>query len=541
MKDITSSKLIILVSAFLIAFGNIAFFSNVLDIYPANLHNMLFLASLAIVFACIIIMLLSLVCYKHTTKPVLITLLILSALAAYFMDTYNVIIDDGMIDNIFKTDAAESFDLISLKQMLYLISLGIIPSIFIYKANILFAVPRKEIIGRLKLLGASCAVSIALIVVFGNFYAPFIREHKPLRYYANPSYYLYSTGKYLSNYFDDRTQQLAMIGLDAKTPPNDPERQLVIFVVGETARADHFSLNGYQKQTTPSLEKEQVISFTNTWSCGTSTSESVPCMFSVYGHDHYSKSKAQATENLLDVLQHAGVNVIWLDNNSDSKGVALRVAYESYKSSDKNPLCDVECRDEGMLTNLQGYIDGHPKGDIFIVLHQMGNHGPAYYKRYPAGFEHFLPVCRTNQLEDCTAEEINNAYDNAILYTDYFLSKVIELLKQNSSQFETGLLYASDHGESLGEYGVYLHGLPYMIAPESQKHVPMIMWFSDSIAKELDLDSLRAKNMNQYSHDNIFHTVLGLFEVNTAVYKKSLDIIDHVREPEHKLLSGFQP
>jgi lipid A ethanolaminephosphotransferase len=539
-KQVTTSKLIILVSVFLIAFGNSAFFSNVLRVYPFNTENSLFLISLAIVFGLFIVILLSLVCYKHTTKPILITVILISSVTAYFMDSYNVVIDDNMIINAIETNYAETMDLISFKFFLYLTLLGIMPSILIYKLDLVRAKQKDEIISRLKLLGFSFAVTISLILVFGNFYASFAREHKLLRYYANPTYYIYSAGKYIGNYSDVGPTHLTTIGLDAKTPAVDNDRELIVFVVGETARADHFSLNGYKKKTNPYLEKQRVLSFKNVRSCGTATAESVPCMFSVYNRDDFTRTKAKTTENLLDVLQRAGVNVVWLDNNSDSKGVALRVPYEDYRTPDRNPVCDSECRDEGMLTRLQSYIDKPGQGDIFIVLHQMGNHGPAYYKRYPPQFEKFSPACKSNQLENCNIGEINNAYDNSILYTDYFLSKVIELLKKNSNQFEAALFYVSDHGESLGKYGLYLHGLPYMIAPEAQKRVPMIMWFSDSIEEEVNLRLLKTKINNQYSHDNIFHTVLGLFEINTAEYDKSLDIIDHEKDTEHHVLAEFQ-
>ena len=285
-------------------------------------------------------------------------------------------------------------------------------------------------------------------------------------------------------------------------------------------------MNGYDKKTNPYLEQENVISFDNMWACGTSTAYSVPCMFSIYGRSDFSKSKAQSTENILDILQRVGVNVIWLDNNSDSKGVADRIPYQSFKSSKNNPVCDIECRDEGMLTNLQTYIDSHLTGDIFIVLHQMGNHGPSYYKRYPKQFETFNPVCNSNQLEQCTQEEISNTYDNAIVYTDYFLSKAIQLLKGNASKFESALVYVSDHGESLGENNLYLHGLPYMIAPDTQIHVPIIMWFSDSFDKEdVNIEQLKKQKHQKLSHDNLFHTILGLMEIKSSVYDKKMDIV----------------
>jgi lipid A ethanolaminephosphotransferase len=318
---------------------------------------------------------------------------------------------------------------------------------------------------------------------------------------------------------------MKVIGKDALITQHDEDLELVILVVGETARSDHFSLNGYTRDTNPLLAREKVASFRNVWACGTSTAISVPCMFSIYDQDGYSKSKAARTENVLDILQRAGVSVLWLDNNSDSKGVALRVPYQSYKSPDINPECDSECRDLGMLSNLQEHIDAHPDGDLLIVLHQMGNHGPAYYKRYPAEFERYTPVCQTNELAQCDRQSIDNTYDNAILYTDYFLSQVIELLKRNAKQFEAAMFYVSDHGESLGENNLYLHGLPNLLAPDTQKHVPMIFWYSDSFLEDgISVDLLRDQLDEKLSHDNVFHTLLGLFEVETGVYDPKRDL-----------------
>jgi lipid A ethanolaminephosphotransferase len=418
------------------------------------------------------------------------------------------------------TNVAESVELFSFKLVLYVIFLGVVPSIFIYNTTIIW----QGAVARIKLFGWTLLSIVAIVIGFSDFYMSFFREHKPLRYYANPSYYIFSTGKYISSVFKSSSLPFKAIGLSATTSNADLDRELIIFVVGETARADRFSLNGYSKETNPLLKKEQVISYSNFWSCGTSTAVSVPCMFSNYNELNYSKEKVRSTENALDILKHAGVNVLWLDNNSDSKGVADRVPYQSYREQDTNPICDIECRDVGMLRNLQSYINEHPTGDIFIVLHQMGNHGPAYYKRYPAEFEKFTPVCKTAQLENCSIEEINNAYDNAILYTDYFLSEVIGLLKKNTRNFEAAMLYVSDHGESLGENGLYLHGLPNFAAPDTQRHVPVIFWASHNFDEINSVELLKKKNI-KYTHDNIFHTILGLVEIESPEYIKRMDII----------------
>ena len=115
----------------------------------------------------------------------------------------------------------------------------------------------------------------------------------------------------------------------------------------------------------------------------------------------------------------------------------------------------------------------------------MGSHEPAYYKCYPESFNTFKPACNSLELSSCTNKEINNAYDNAIFYTDYFLSHVISLLKENTPKFEITMFYISDHGESLGESGLYLHGMPYIFAPDSQTKVPLIVWASET--SDIDL------------------------------------------------------
>ncbi len=530
MKPVTLSKLVVMTSIFVLLFGNMTFITNVIEVYPLSFKNGVFLFSLALVFGGVTSLLLALVCFKYTVKPILIAVLLMSSSAAYFMDTYNVVIDEVMINNIINTDTNESKDLFGFYQLLYLLFLGVIPSLYVYKTKIAFQHLKVAVASRVFLIVFSLMLVLLPIYLLSDFYASFLREHKLLRQYANPSYYLYSAIKYSGSSFDSMTVPFKVIAPEAKIPTSDVDRELVILVVGETARSDHFSLNGYDKLTNPYLEKQAVVSFNNVWSCGTSTSVSVPCMFSIYDQSSYDRVKADSTENVLDILKRSGANVLWLDNNSSSKGVADRIDYESYKSADKNSVCDIECRDVGMLRGIQPYIDQHPKGDIVIVLHQMGNHGPAYYKRYPESFRKFVPTCDTNQLQNCNPTEISNTYDNAILYTDYFLSKVIQLLKINNNKFEAAMLYISDHGESLGENNLYLHGLPYILAPDNQKRVPLIMWFGESFRHEINFESLKNNTDTQYSHANIFHTMLGLMEVETKVYDKAMDIIE--RDPE---------
>jgi len=523
-SGISTNTLIVVLAVVLALFYNQTFFSNLTTTYPIIWNNVGFLASVAVVLVAAFVFLFSLISHRKTIKPIAIVFLLISSITAYFMDSYNIIIDDQMLQNALLTDTAEILDLISLKMLLYFLFLGIVPAIIVYHIPIRALPLKSALYGRLQLLLGSLILAAILILAFSSHYATFFREHKTLRFYTNPTFYIYSTIKYATQVIETEKAVIQPIGEDAHIPARNPHRELIVFVLGETARADRFSLNGYPRETNPLLKNDNVISFSNVSACGTSTAVSVPCIFSIYDRSKHSDAKAQSTENVLDILNRSGVNVLWRDNNSSSKGVALRVPYESYKSPDKNPVCDDECRDEGMLDGLQEYIDSHAGEDMFIVLHQMGNHGPAYYKRYPKSFEKFTPACETSQLEECSKEEIDNAYDNAILYTDYFLSRVIALLKNNSAAFETGMLYVSDHGESLGENGLYLHGLPYFLAPDTQTQIPVIMWFGENY-DEIDNESLRLKRNNSYSHDNLFHTILGLMEVQSEVYNNDMDIV----------------
>lgn len=518
--------LILGVALFLILATNGAFFKHVLEVYPLTLHTAPMIASLGIVLMGAMVIVFSLFSSRYVLKPFLITVLLLSSLVAYFMSAYNIIVDTHMIQNILETNINESMDLLSIQQVLYFLLLGVLPSIIVYRIKITPMTLKRSLIESVQSIAVAVGIIVVIIFAFSKFYTSFFREHKPLRYYSNPTFYLYSIGQYVHQSFSHEMTGLQPLGLDAHVFDGAP-RKLIILVVGEAVRWDHFSLNGYGRETNPLLKKEDIVNFTQFTSCGTETAVSVPCMFSSLGREHYSKEVAQHTENILDVLAHAGTTILWRDNNSDSKGVAIRHTYEDYQKSDKNTMCeDGECRDEGMLVGLQEYINAHPKGNIVIVLHQMGNHGPAYYKRYPKAYEKFTPVCKTNQLEQCTQAEITNGYDNTILYTDTFLTKVIDVLQKNDSTFATAMFYVSDHGESLGEKGLYLHGFPYAIAPEAQKHVPAVMWFGKQYAVNKAL--LKERSKEPYTHDFIFHTMLGMTDVNTSIYQSELDILHGV-------------
>ena len=522
-KKISQVNLILFVGAFLTITGNFTFFEKTLQVYPFS-ENWLFLASLFLFLFTFLTAILLIVCYRWTIKPILIFLLLVSSVLIYSTNNYGIVFDHNMITNTIETDTSEFSDLISIQSILYFSLLGLLPSYFVWKVKIINFSLKRQLWQRLKVFLTLIVVFIVVVLSFSKYYTSFARENRDLRLYITPTYFLYSSVKYIDSQIETSAKPFKVIGLDAKINKRSDNRRLVIFVIGEAARRDHMSINGYDLKTNPNLEKEDIISFKEMTSCGTDTALSVPCMFSLLGRDSYSHSKGKNMSNVLDLVSHAGASVLWLENNSSSKSVADRVEFRDYRTSKINPICNPECRDEGMLINLQNYIDQQNSKDVLIVLHTMGSHGPAYYKRYPENFEVFKPICKTNQLNECTDTEIRNAYDNTILYTDYVLSQVIELLKRNSQVSDAAMFYISDHGESLGEGGLYLHGMPYFMAPDEQIDVAAFMWLDDSMSRVFDKNIIKENAELPQTQDSLFHTLLGLMDVETELYEKDLDL-----------------
>jgi len=459
---------------------------------------------------------------------VLIAMVMIAAVCGYFTDAYGTIFDTNMLINSIQTDQGEAMGLMSLSFFIRVFLLGVIPAVIIAKIRIKRVPLRRALWQKALTLTSSIALMAVCLLPFGDQYATFFRQHKMVRSYANPITPIYSVIKLGTDYIDElrRPDTLTLHATDAKriTPTagtSAAKPKLMVFVVGETVRADHIALNGYKRDTTPLLASQpNIYSFRNATSCGTSTAYSVPCMFSYANRENYDYNTADYNENVLDTLNKQGVKVVWRDNNSSSKGVANRVTFEDFKTPDVNPNCDEECRDIGMLDGFDTLVksdtgvtaDGSAK-DTLILLHQMGNHGPAYYKRYPKEFEEYKPVCMTNELAKCDDQSVINAYDNAIRYTDYFLNNVINTLKKYEQDYDVVMVYISDHGESLGENNIYLHGMPYAIAPDAQKQVPVIIWSPTS--NNIDKSSLISTINQPVSHDFITPTLLNFFGITT--------------------------
>ncbi|QNP42116.1 phosphoethanolamine transferase [Lysobacter solisilvae (ex Woo and Kim 2020)] len=489
-------------------------------------------ASLFVAITALHTVLLGVLLNRWTAKPLLTVLLLASAAAAYFMAAYTVYFDADMLRNILHTDGKESHELISFAALPSLLLYGVLPAVLLWRVRL-----KRRPLLRAVVVRVACIV-LAVVVAAGALLASFqsisalMRNHRELRYLVTPGNYLVSLAQVAHDANKDRNRPREPVGTHAKVVgrPADAKPRLLVLVVGETVRAQNWGLNGYARQTTPQLaalaqQPDGPANFRNVSACGSATEVSLPCMFSMYGRANYDKDRIKHSESLLHVLEHAGIKTLWRDNQTGCKGVCEGLAFESFEHGDVPGACSKDgCLDEAMLHGLAERIAAHP-GDQVVVLHQLGNHGPAYYARYPARLRRFVPTCDVSDLNRCSREQIVNAYDNAVLSTDDFIARTIAFLGAQGDR-DTALIYLSDHGESLGENGLYLHGVPYAIAPATQTRVPLLVWLSPRFAASRGIDTacLKARSDEALSQDNLFSSVLGLMQVRTPEYTTALDL-----------------
>lgn len=488
-----------------------------------------FFVSLLVLALCLQALLLLLLPSRRLMVGVASALFIVAALSSYFSMKYGIVMDKDMLRNVFETDSVESRGLLSSDLIARVVVLGVVPALLVWTVRL----PAMKWSRRLRRRAVAVA-GILLVCALALFsasasYAVFFREHKPIRFALMPAAPLISAiGVMFEQGKGSGGPVVNVSGPAERTTLVHARPIVLVMVVGETARAGNFQLAGYSRPTNPELSaQEGLIYFPDTTSCGTATAISVPCMFSHLSRRDFDIDEASHYTNALDALHEAGLDVEWRDNNAGCKGVCARVAQISYAEHKDARLCrESYCYDEIMLADLAERLDTLTH-DTVIVMHQIGSHGPAYSERYPPEFDKFKPACHSNQLQRCTAQEVVNAYDNTIAYTDHMLARTIEILRGVSDRVDSMLLYVSDHGESLGEQGLYLHGLPYTFAPNTQKQVPMLMWLSSgySARSRVAPDCVRSQATNSFSHDNIYHTLLGAAEVRNTSYDSKLDIL----------------
>ena len=526
-----------LVALWLASVVNISFYQAVASFTSyQGVAAGIFLIATGLMIVAYYFFILQLLSWRFTAKWVASILIIISAMGSYFVSELGVDINQGQILNMMQTDLHEILDLVSWRAGQLTLLTIVLPLLVIWRIQLKKDSFKKVLLHKLLAsIGALVVIAALAFVYYGQF-APIFREHRNLKEKLNPNNTISGLIGYSKRNFKLKEQPLVAYGTDGIMIKEDTAQpRIMVLVVGETARGESFSLNGYAKDTNAELEallknKEAILNFSNASSCGTETAVSLPCMFSGMTRENYDQGLAKHREGLLDIAKRAGYQVTWIDNNSGCKKTCDRVNSFVLPPELKQSLCkDNECLDDVLLLSLKTYLSQlntqpKPKNQL-IVLHQMGSHGPAYYKRYPDQFKKFTPTCDTNAIQNCSHEALVNSYDNTIVYTDHILADVIEQLKQQTG-YQTAMWYLSDHGESTGEHGLYLHGAPYMIAPSQQTHIPMILWFSEQWQQQAPqlVPCLNTQLTLARGHDYLFHSLLSVLGVQSKVIDPQLDM-----------------
>lgn len=516
------------VAAWIVLFDNFSFWRTFLQAQPGSLTaQIVALAGLATLLTVLASGIFRMLAGAALGRWILAGLLVMSACVAHYVDAWGVLVDKNLIRNIAQTDVREVNELLSWPALLDLALRGALPAFLLLRLRVVRSGLWQDIGQSAALLLSAIALGSVLTAAMYGTLATTFRNHRELRLQLIPSNYIKASYSFLRG--DEMVRSSPTpIGQDArKAGRPSPRPRVMVLMVGETARAENFSLGGYGRPTNQALEGLPVIYFSRVTSCGTDTATSLPCMFSDMGASRFDVASARARENVLDVLVRAGVRVIWLENNSGCKGVCERIptlTMPQPNSTDLSACGESGCQDEVLVSALRTQLRD-VNVDTLIVLHLMGSHGPSYFKRYPTPGP-FQPTCDTNRIQICSRESLVNTYDNTIAYTSQVIAQTVLATASQSKRLDIAMLYISDHGESLGENNVYLHGLPPVLAPKQQKEIPMIGWISDSGATALGIQAscLEKIATAPYSHDNLFHSLLGFHQIDTSLYRPDLDI-----------------
>jgi lipid A ethanolaminephosphotransferase len=470
--------------------------------------------------------LISLLLWGRLTKALAITVTAITVVAHFFNVRYGIMYDVSMMRNVLATHPAEASELLTPGLAWHLVAYGLMPIGLIAASTIAPRTFMRSIAVKFGVVVMALVISFAVIALNYKNFSSSMRNHKEIRHLvlpASPTLSLIRTvGANEIKFPADKEQIDGPVAMERQ----HPRALLTVIVVGESVRAQNWGLSGYERQTTPQLaqvSRSELFNFPYLVTCGTNTEVSVPCMFSVFGRRHYDEQKIRKTESVLELLHRSGVATTWVDNQSGCKGTCTNIP--SYMASDLVPRSEKSQESlDGILPRTLDRAYRNDANDQLIVMHMLGNHGPAYSRRYPKEMARFHPACDSNELANCSNEAIRNAYDNVIIYTDAILTDMIRRLRTIKTH-DVALIYVSDHGESLGEHGIYLHGLPYAIAPAEQTRVPAVIWLPPATQKRLGNvgDCLARKAASPSHHDFLAHTLMGIYGLRSSAYAPALD------------------
>lgn len=516
-----------MLALYLLAVGNVALWRALFAAVDEAHGGIGLLALLGLVAFSVLWALLAWVAWGRMAKPVWIACLALAATAAYFMDGYGVVIDRIALLSVVETNVGEAGQWASARIPLYLL-LAVLPAAWLLRRPLVHGPIALELGKRVAIAAVAAAtIALALVSAFQPL-AGIARNHRELPLLFNPVNLVLAGHGLVRDHFASRGPK-APVGVDARVvapAESGGQRRTLVLAIGESARASSFSLLGYARETNPQLARRGVISIGAITACGTSTAIALPCMFSDLGLPDGAGGAARRRESLLDVVRHAGLSSLWIDNNTGSKGIAAAtIEVDLYAAHDPAGCGPKGCFDAALVDQLVHALDA-PEPPSLIVLHMLGSHGPSYFERYPPEFRRFGPTCDSADLGACDMAAIRNTYDNSILYTDHVLARMIDQLDARRARLDSALVFVSDHGESTGEHGLFLHGAPGFLAPPEQTRVPLLMWLSDGFVRRQAVDTRCLATLPGDSLDQsiLFHTALGALSIDTSARDPALDL-----------------
>ena len=503
-----------IVSIWTLLVYNIPFFNYVSDNSNESVGGRIFLlASVVVIMLVLNFMMTYLVMFlmRFVGRILLAILSIINATAVYFIFTYSVIIDATTIENVFNTRYSEASGFFSLPLWLFIIAFGLLPAIWCLLQPVDY--------GKAKKLGVCCGSSLVIILVVASMNISqtlWISQHDTeLGGLLQPWSYLVNTGRVISFSQEEQAEEI-------KLPDGtiaDNEKAVVVLVIGESSRKANFQLYGYQRNTNPLLSKQEGLKVYEATSCATYTTAGTKAILE-------PQDSGDLYELLPNYAFRTGVDVSWRSSNWGEPPIHIDEYLTNEELGEKYPDENIY-NDAILLKGLRERIESSPKNKVLIVLHTSTSHGPKYADKYPKEFEVYKPVAKNVEEGQKSVGLLINAYDNTILYTDFLVDSLINMLR-SMTDWNSAMIFISDHGESLGENKMFMHGLPMKLAPKVQYEIPFLVWTSDhfrdykpiSTEKDAPEGQLPAVLDQHY----VFHSVLNLLSIQSPAYNKDYDI-----------------
>ena len=483
---------------------NIPFFNYVIGHTNQSTGIRLFLiASLVVVMLLVNFLMTYLVMYlmRMVGRILLAIMAIINATSLYFILTYNIIIDEVTIGNVFNTRYSEASGFFSWSLWAFIIAFGVLPA--------LFCLLQPVVIGKAKQMGRYCGTSLGIVLalLLANINQTlWIGQHDTeLGGYLQPWSYLVNSIRVTSIRMAKQAEEIKLP--DGKITNN--EKAVVVLVIGESARKANFQLYGYKRANNPLLSKQQGLKVFQAQSCATFTTAGVKAILE-------PKNSGDLYEPLPNYAFRTGADVVWRTINWGEPPIHIDEYESDIVLSKKYPNVDKRY-DELLFTGLRERIESSKKNKVLIVIHTSTSHGPNYASKYPKKFEVYKPVAHNVEEGEKNVAKLVNAYDNTILYTDYLLSNMIDTLR-SLKDWKSSMIFISDHGESLGENNMFMHGMPMKLAPKVQYEIPFLVWTSDGFR---EYKSNLPEVLEQHY---IFHSVLNLLSIQSPAYDKDYDI-----------------